>query len=183
LLTGSSRTESLSRERPITSEENAALARYGEKQKQWAVSFGFVNMLLGVFAFVEPAQDFGSGGASVLGAIVFVLGLVAVGMGVVSRRNRSQASKVRSAGMVCENEGVVQSSNLRVMKVGLQGGGVLEVPRAGTAGNLGTDGSRAAVVFSKPSKQRDESKVILISTNSVLLQTPVQCTFTESGTR
>jgi hypothetical protein len=176
-------TEFSSRQRAFTNEESTALTKFGANRKQWAVSFGFVNMLLGVFAFVEPAQDFGSDGVSVLGAMTFSLGILALAFGVASRSSRKLASKTLAAGSVHESMGVVQGSNLRVTRVNLQEGGFLEVPGPGNAAKLGTDGSRTALVFSEPSTQPGKSKVILISTNGYLLARPLQCDFTWGGPR
>jgi hypothetical protein len=170
-----------SQERPITDTEISTLAKYGTNQKQWAVSMGFVNMLLGAFAFVEPAQDFGSDGVTALGAMTLVLGIMAVALGAASRAARKLASNVVRAGAVRESQGVVQGSSTKATRIGLQDGGVLEVPRQGIAGKLGPDGSSAVLVFSKPPQQGGRSKVILLSANGYPLAKPLQCVLTGGG--
>jgi zinc ribbon protein len=166
-------------ERLFTTRESSALATFGAKEKQWAVAAGFVNMLLGVFSLVEPAEDFGSDGLQALFVMTFLLGMIAFFLGIFSRIRRSFASKALSAGAVREDRGVIQGSTLKGTKIGL-GTGLLEVPKGamskigGTPGNVG---SVATFVFTRPASQSGRSKVILLSVNGGVLPTPAQCSY------
>lgn len=143
------------------------------------MAVGFVNLLLGGFAFVEPAENFGADGVQFLGAMTFALGLIGVALGIVSRKSRSLAAKALSAGAVRETQGVVQSSTLKVAKISL-GTGSLKVPKTGSSGISGTLSGvdhTVNLAFTRPASLSGMTKVILLSVDGKLLPKPVQCTY------
>jgi len=84
-----------------------------------AGALGFVNIMMGAFAFAESPADLGSDGATFLAVLTFSMGIVAIAAGISSRRSRSLAKEALSTGTVVEASGTVGTSSMQANRITL----------------------------------------------------------------